>query len=69
MKLSGLVLLFVGRYIYFSVLWVFLAVRSLPLVGVSGVYSPVAMQRLVVASLAAEHVLWVPGFSNYGAWA
>ena len=61
MKLSGLVLLFVGRYIYFSVLWVFLAVRSLPLVAVSGGYSLVAMQRLVVASLAAEHVLW-------GAW-
>ena len=48
MKLSGLVLLFVGRYIYFSVLWVFLAVRSLPLVAVSGGYSLVAMHGVLI---------------------
>ena len=68
MKLSGPALLCVGRVIYFSLHWVFLAAHSLSLGAVSGDCSLVAMQRLVVASLAA-YAVGCLGFGNCGAWA
>ena len=49
----------INLFIYFWLLWVFVAVRGLSLVAVSGGYSFIVVHRLliVVASLVAEHRL------------
>ena len=73
--------LFNYLYIYFWLCWVFIAVHSLSLAAVSGVYSLVAGFSLwclliIVAPLIAEHGVWsmcasvvvVPGLTCPASW-
>ena len=57
---SKSVLLFLNKFIYLWLCWVFTAAHELSLVAMSKGYSLVAVLRLLteVASLIVEHVLW-----------
>ena len=56
---SDLFFFLINLFIYFWLLWVFVAVRGLSLVAVSGGYSFIVVHRLLIAvsSLVAEHGL------------